>query len=57
MVMASRPRITLIDYIELQAVVKFGVGLNMSPVERLKQIESSDTLPTCGKTFVYKCHE
>ena len=55
--MASKRRITSTDDIELRAVVKFCVGLKLSPVETLKQIESSDTLPTCGKTVVYKWHE
>ena len=40
--------------IELRSVVKFCVRLNLSPQETLKQIQNSETLPSCGKTFVYQ---
>lgn len=43
--------------IELRSVVKFCVGLAKSPVETLKLITSSKTLPNCSKTFVYRWHE
>ena len=43
---------TSTDDIELRTVVKFCVGLKLSLVETLKQIESLDPLPACGKTYV-----
>lgn len=42
---------------ELRSVVKFCVGLGKSPAETLNMIKDSSTLPSCGKTFVYKWHE
>jgi hypothetical protein len=33
------------------------VGLKLSRSKTLKKTESSETLPTGGKTFVYKWHE
>lgn len=43
--------------VELRSVVKFCVGLGKSPAETLRMIRAAETLPTCGKTFVYKWHE
>lgn len=51
-----RRKLTSSDELELRSVVKFCVGLKLSPSETLKKIEESDTLPVCGKTFVYKWH-
>lgn len=43
--------------VELRSVIKFCVGLKKTPAETLKLIQESSTLPSCGKTFVYKWHE
>jgi hypothetical protein len=55
--MSTKRRITSADNIVLSTVVKFCVGLKLSRSKTLKKIDNSETLPTGGKTFVYKWHE
>lgn len=55
--MSSTSSATSTSELELRAVVKFCVGLKLTPVETLNQIKNSHTLQPCGKSFVYKWHE
>ena len=43
--------------VELRSAIKFCVGLDKTPSETLKMLESSKTTKKCSKALVFKWHK